>query len=364
MNRTREIVMETRRQAALAGMAAVMLAGGHHGPPAAEGPTVLTTVPSYAEGINDAGWVVGYTEDVHGWTRAFVARPGEAAVDLGTLGGLHSKANAVSDRGVVVGSSDTATPGEQVAFRWTATGGMQRLPAPAGQPASAAAVNEAGTVVGTVGGRAAVWRRGATEPVLLPGRQGSEARDINERGQIVGLIAGTSPDPTSPWRVGALWEPDRATDGWTPIELPTPPDPQLPDAEANSINDCGEIVGQQVGGEHQRMSKPVRWSRGTHTGTGLQPDAAPLATAYDNNNRGTIVGLQAKPFVEQLALAWVRRHGRVERRVIDAPFNGNPAAINDHDVVAYTAETPDGLRAVRLPLRTLDPAGPTPGSDR
>ena len=68
-------------------------------------------------------------------------------VDLGTLGGLGSRAVAVNDSGQVVGTSQAAD-GSNHGFSWTTGGGMIDLGAlgPNGRPA---AVNESGEVVGT-----------------------------------------------------------------------------------------------------------------------------------------------------------------------------------------------------------------------
>ena len=49
-------------------------------------------------------------------TRGFVSDiPGSMTV-MGTLGGINSQANGVNAKGIVVGTSDTATPGVAHAF--------------------------------------------------------------------------------------------------------------------------------------------------------------------------------------------------------------------------------------------------------
>ena len=54
--------------------------------------------------------------------------PSRSPVDIGALSGLHSGAAGINDAGTVVGYMQPRS-GVQDAFRWTAGGGMQRLPA-------------------------------------------------------------------------------------------------------------------------------------------------------------------------------------------------------------------------------------------
>ena len=87
-----------------------------------------------------------------------------AAIDLGTLGGASSAAVAVNDRGVVVGTSETAS-GAEHAFAWSRSGGMRDLGTLGGRTSRAVAVNQRGTVTGVAlradgEERAFVWTPG------------------------------------------------------------------------------------------------------------------------------------------------------------------------------------------------------------
>jgi len=75
-----------------------------------------------------------------------VTESGPAAFDLGTLGGLTSQANFISELGVVVGQSDTATGTD--AFLW-AVDNMVDLGNLGGSSAAANSINRYGEVVGT-----------------------------------------------------------------------------------------------------------------------------------------------------------------------------------------------------------------------
>jgi probable HAF family extracellular repeat protein len=64
---------------------------------------------SQAQGINDAGQVVGQSATAAGAQHAFITGPnGVGMTDLGTLGGSFSQAQGINDAGQVVGSSTTA----------------------------------------------------------------------------------------------------------------------------------------------------------------------------------------------------------------------------------------------------------------
>ena len=68
--------------------------------------------------------------------------------DLGTLGGPHSSARAISDRGQIVGMS-YITLSEYHAYLWTETGGMTDLGTlPGGTLSFALNINNLGQVVG------------------------------------------------------------------------------------------------------------------------------------------------------------------------------------------------------------------------
>jgi probable HAF family extracellular repeat protein len=84
---------------------------------------------SYGLRINNGGEVVGTTGNTHnikGTDHAFLYTPGLGMRDLGTLGGAYSEAHGINDNEVVTGYSATGS-GSEHAFIWTASNGMQDL---------------------------------------------------------------------------------------------------------------------------------------------------------------------------------------------------------------------------------------------
>src|SRR5205823_149533 len=106
-----------------------------------------------AQAVSDRGQVVGLRNAAHhtqfhpfSWTR----RGG--IVDLGTLGGTLSDAYAVNGNGQVVGDSQTGAGSDTHAFSWTAKTGMVDLGTLGGSSSHAenlGAVNLSGQVVGS-----------------------------------------------------------------------------------------------------------------------------------------------------------------------------------------------------------------------
>lgn len=103
---------------------------------------------SYANGINNAGQVVGYYETASSY-HAFLWTASSGMQDLGTLGGDFAIASGINSAGQVVGGSSNAS-GEVHAFLWTATSGMKDLgDTLRGTFSDAVAINDQGAITGT-----------------------------------------------------------------------------------------------------------------------------------------------------------------------------------------------------------------------
>jgi probable HAF family extracellular repeat protein len=172
-------------------------------------------MPHHSDGgataVNASGQVVGQTAGDHccawgekeGVSHAFLWTAAGGMIDLGTLGGYHSSAVAINDRGQVVGSSKTANggwSGAHHAFLWTAAGGMIDLGTLGGYESYATAVNASGQVVGgseTANGGYHAFSWTAAGGIIDLGTLGgnsSWALAVNASGQVVGSSTTPSGD--------------------------------------------------------------------------------------------------------------------------------------------------------------------------
>lgn len=238
-----------------------------------------------AQGINDFGRVVGAASDERGRSHAFVWSELGGIRDLGTLGGSMSAATAINNNSQIVGWATTASEnahaflitagqpvmkdlgvpaqglaswandiaddgtvvgqwltgaGESRAFIWTATLGMQDLPAPPSLGAlQATAINSRGDIVGfgaaveTGAVHALLWRPNSSVVDLgtLPGGSESIAWAINSGGDVVGATRrGEEPEHAFRWT---------AQDGMRDLGVL----PHMDWSVARDISDNGIIVG-------------------------------------------------------------------------------------------------------------------------
>jgi probable HAF family extracellular repeat protein len=232
---------------------------------------------------------------------AVSAKPQWVIRDLGTwLGGKHSWAAAVNDRGQVVVLSETAQTvevGDQAlpvmrAFLWE-KGRMRdlgvafRLRDQRGPGSWAATINERGQVVGQADTKAIaksghnvthafLWEDGKVRDLgaFAPG-ESSAALDVNERGQIVG--ASCRDIHAHRGCRTFLWENGKMTDLGTP---------------GSSINERGQIVGTGTTGALDPDRRPIRraflWQKGKLTDLGTL--GGPNSGSSAINDRGQVVG--------------------------------------------------------------------------
>ena len=166
---------------------------------------------SVGRSINDRGQIAGASRIGAGeTTRAFRFTEGTGMISLGALGGKNSSAYGINNSGQIVGETDTGPlvyPGGlrskgflffgTHAFLWTEGIGMKDLGHLGGGTSRATAVNNDGVVVGTstlLDGTSHAFRwtdRGGMIDLntLLPINSGwilYEADGVNDRGQITG----------------------------------------------------------------------------------------------------------------------------------------------------------------------------------
>lgn len=116
-------------------------------------------------------------------------------VDLGSFGGTFGIANALNNRGQVVGTSDLSGDDAWHAFLWTKSKGMQDLGTLGGFASEANAINDAGDAVGVsflagdeVRNHAVLWKKGKIIDLgVVAGDICTFAFWVNSKVQVVGF---------------------------------------------------------------------------------------------------------------------------------------------------------------------------------
>ena len=169
--------------------ATVCLSVCHHAVAAPPQYSVTPLPTSGATAINDHGHVVGTYLVADGQSHAFLYRDGQL-IDLGTLGGVNSRASGINDLGDIVGYSETATESRR-AFLYS-DGVMRDLGIPL---SSASAINNRRQIVGSANGVAFRLDDDTFTSLGTLGGSRSSAAAINDAGVIVGeAMTGASGD--------------------------------------------------------------------------------------------------------------------------------------------------------------------------
>jgi probable HAF family extracellular repeat protein len=232
-----------------------------------------------ASGVNNRGQVIGcLTRD--GGRQAFVWQDGQLTM-LGP-----GCASGINELGQVVGSRPTPA-GQSRAFLWE-QGTMTDLPTPDGSNSGANAINEKGQIIGYLsscsaagGGDSAMWEDGKVTCLGTVGGASNFVIGINNRGQIIGgSLAGSTPFQLRPF----LWERGIMSD-------------LIPDdgfGDAYDLNDVGEVVGRFD-------DRPFLWRNGRL----VDLDIPRRGWAIAINKRSQVVGTEAaypdpsRPFLWQ-----------------------------------------------------------------
>jgi len=240
-----------------------------------------------AEGIDNSGRVVGWSDTAGAQSHAFLWEQGVGMTDLGTLGGATSYAYAINNSGLVVGKSRVAaggsiSAGSDRAFLWD-NGSMMDLGSLGGKHTVAYGINDAGQVVGAgqVPGsvyHAFLYSGGTMSDLGTLYTKGAWAHDINNSLQVVGKSL-----QSNGYQRAFIWENGVMSDLGT-----------LGGAghtRSYAINDLGKIVGDSHTSTNTYHA--FLWENGTMTDLNdLLPEASgwELHRAYDMNNLGQIVG--------------------------------------------------------------------------
>lgn len=320
---------------------------------------------SVAQGLNNLGQVVGWSNSTTGARRAFLYSDG-TMTDLGTLpGGTTSRATAINNVGQITGESGINAFGpffrEFVqAFVWQ-NGSMQSLGAlycPCSFNtrygiSTAWSINDLGQIVGwseTVRGRAVhhafLGLVGSMQDIGAGSWSISHAYSINDFGQIVGDFAQDAGLSTEPYdRRAFLWQNGVRQDLGTL--------PGHTSSAAIHINANSQIVGWS-GAPDGTVSRAVLWQDGTIRDLGtLHGD--PSSQALSINNVGVVVGWSGtSDRTASRAFVWWRGMMLDLNLLVHARFGWvltEATAINDVGQIAGTGLHNGRVRAYLLTPR-------------
>lgn len=242
----------------------------------------LGGIDSKAFGINASGQVVGYAATADNRQHAFLWSNG-AMTDLGVLpGNSESHAFAINDAGQIVGLSSDLGSIAPRACLW-----QNNALTDLGQFAPRS-INNQGDIVGSMSiarnniawfEHACLWRNGTLTDLGTLNGDYSYARDINDAGQIVGLSV--TRDNELPRAF--LWQGSVLTDLGTPGG---------PGSQASAINSHGLIAGfADVGANAPRAALfNLTTAGGVTIRTNPDVSASPYSYALDVNNSEQVVG--------------------------------------------------------------------------
>jgi len=248
-------------------------------------------------GINNLGQIVGFATTSSGQDHAFLWTNSGGMQDLGTLGSGQSFAQGINDFRQVVGAAQIISNGSFLnrAFTWTKSGGMQDLGTLGGSQANAYAINGFGQVVGfSVTSNnlthAFLWTKsgGMQDLGTLGGGQTSLAHGISNLGQIVGTSGNHA----------FLWA---NSGGMT--DLGTLGGGQ---SSAGGINDFGQVVGISL--TSSGLNHAFLWTKnGGMQDLGTLPGDS-YSQAYAINDLGQVVGVSQQGSTERASL-WEKKGG-------------------------------------------------------
>jgi probable HAF family extracellular repeat protein len=283
--------------------------------------TDLGPTQSFAEGINNKGWVASTTILPEGVIQhALLWRKG-IKTDLGTFGGPNSSAfNRPSERGQVAGNAETSTPdplGEDfclygthlvcLGFIWQ-NGVMTSLGTIGGNNSWAnGGMNNRGQVVGlaenssldstcatpALEAKPVIWEKGGVQELpTFPGDADGTALSINDRGQAVGVSTDCNASPTIFHAV--IWQNGTVIDlgnfGGTLNNV------------AQGINNRGQVVGySDLPGD--TSSHAFLWRNGVMTDLGTI-EGLPTSLAFGINDERQVVGMVCDASFDCGAFLW------------------------------------------------------------
>jgi uncharacterized membrane protein len=217
---------------------------------------------AYVRAINDGGEMVGEALDANGndfgavwmhwWSKPTKLRP--------TSGYDGSYAQGVNDQGYVVGGSFSNGPNPTIPVRWGPDGHVKVLDT-VGSDAQGFGINSAGRAVGDGStaagdGRALVWNRSGRVRNLgvFPGSVFSRAIGVSSNGTVVGFEGVNPPPPEIPVRHVLLWPGLGAARTLLPLSLDW-----SDGAYSHTLDDHGDVFGASAA-THTSLPRPTEWT--------------------------------------------------------------------------------------------------------
>lgn len=258
------------------------------------------TESSTTTGINASGEWVGEIKDEDGRRRAILMSQGRR-IEIGTLGGSDSTANAINNQGTITGGALT-TGNAWHAFRYDQAHGMRDLGTLGGSSSVGTAINEAGHVAGYADTDNGTYHAFIDNGVGMLdlgtfGGKNSYATAINANGYVVG--AAQLPNG---YRRAFLYKP-----GSGMIELPTLGGRI---SVATAINDAGIVVGSSEMPDHSWHAFMYDGKRMIDLGAMISQGSS---FANGINTNGDIVGT-VKIKDHDAPHTFVYRNGRMQVR--------------------------------------------------
>ena len=274
-------------------------------------------------GCSDTATSQGYpcTGTVAG-QHAFFWSKSTGMKDLGTLsGGNVSAAQGINDSGVVVGYSNLGghPATDFFAFQWTKGGGMVNLGTLPGGPSSAAfEVNSAGTVSGdsfVSNGvvKATSWSSGSIKNLgSLPNAIFTAGLDLNDNGYVVGESVFSYGPPFKShaflWNGSGMKDLGTLSGGVTSI--------------ANAINTSGVIVGQSDSSASSHHWHAVLWDTTLKIhDLGVLPGGN-YSVAFGVNDSKVVVGYGNLSNNAAHAMIWTSSGGMKDLNSLIPPHSG------------------------------------------
>lgn len=245
-------------------------------------------------------------------------------IQLGSLGGGQSWAEATNTRGDIFGGSLDAGRNWVPAVWWH--GRTNPVVVPVGM-ATSSAISDNGHAAGRVSesGRLFVWRTGAVRYLAVPAGTDPEVTGVNNRDQVIG---------TTYYQNGAfrafLWQ------GKSYRLLPTP---KGSNSRAVAVNNKGQIVGA-IAPAGSDTEQAVLWQDGRmiRLGTLGGPSSRPAAI----NERGQVIGNSAvRNSTDEHPFVWQR--GRMTDLLARTTATGGVVyALSDTGLMTGTVTRRDG----------------------